>query len=290
MPDKKLPGWLNFLLIGAAFGGLLWLERKRPLRQTVESKLTRGSRNLAMAALAGIAVQFAERPVTVPLASLVERRRLGLLKLVHLPRRVEVPLAVLLMDYTLYYWHVLTHRLSWLWRFHLAHHVDLDLDVTTALRFHFGELMLSVVWRAGQILIIGVSPYSMSVWQTVLLLSVMFHHSNIRLPIGVEKQLSRFITTPRLHGIHHSIVEEETNSNWSSGLTLWDWLHGTLKLKVRQNEIAIGVPAYQAPEEVTLPRVIELPFTNQRPTWQLADGRQPQRTSSGKLCFQARND
>ncbi|MPZ76456.1 MAG: hypothetical protein GEU77_08020 [Deltaproteobacteria bacterium] len=83
---------------------------------------------------------------------------------------LEVPLAVLLLDYTLYLWHVLMHRLTWLWRFHLPHHVDLDLDASTALRFHFSELVVSVVWRAGQVTLIGVSPLSLSVWQTLLML------------------------------------------------------------------------------------------------------------------------
>jgi sterol desaturase/sphingolipid hydroxylase (fatty acid hydroxylase superfamily) len=278
---KKVPGWLSGLLAAAAFGGLMWLERRRPLRDPVESKLARGGRNLAIAALAGAVLQVAEQPVIKPLTSLVERRRWGLLKLFRLPGWVEVPLAVALMDYTLYLWHVLAHRAPWLWRFHVAHHVDLDLDVTTALRFHFGELVLSVPWRAGQVLIIGVTPLSLSVWQTALFLSVMFHHSNVMLPVEAERHLSRLIVTPRMHGIHHSIMEEETNSNWSSGLTLWDRLHGTLKLDVHQGEIAIGVPAYRAPDEVTLPRIIELPFIEQRPTWQLPGDGQPERESSG---------
>jgi sterol desaturase/sphingolipid hydroxylase (fatty acid hydroxylase superfamily) len=96
-----------------------------------------------------------------------------------LPVWLEVPLAVLLMDYTLYLWHVLMHRLNWLWRFHLPHHVDLDLDASTALRFHFSDLVISIAWRAGQVTLIGVSPLSLSVWQTLLLLSILFHHSNV---------------------------------------------------------------------------------------------------------------
>lgn len=269
MKDKKVTGWLSGLLIGAAFGALMWLERRRPLRQPVESKIKRGGRNMAMAALGGMALQITEQPVASRLTSLVERRKWGLLKILRLPSWLEVLLAVALMDYTMYLWHVLAHRASWLWRFHIVHHADLDLDVTTAMRFHFGELALSVFWRAGQIVVIGVSPVSLSIWQTALLLSVMFHHSNIRLPVEAERWLSRFIVTPRLHGIHHSIVEEETDSNWSSGLTIWDRLHKTLRLSAAQEDITIGVPAYRQSQEVSLPRIIKLPFVEQRPAWQL---------------------
>jgi sterol desaturase/sphingolipid hydroxylase (fatty acid hydroxylase superfamily) len=166
------------------------------------------------------------------------------------------------------------HRLPLLWRFHIVHHVDLDLDASTALRFHAGELAIATGWRVAQVMFIGVSALSLSVWQTFLLLSVLFHHSNIRLPVEVERQLNRVLVTPRMHGIHHSIVEDETNANWSSGLTLWDWLHGTLRLNIPQDWITIGVPAYRAPEEVGLGEILKLPFVKQRPTWVLpGDGR-----------------
>jgi len=247
------------------------------LRRTVESKHRRSGRNLAIAALGAAALQIAERPLIEPLARLVDQRKWGLLKLVSIPSWLEVALAVILLDYTLYVWHVLTHRIPFLWRFHVAHHVDLDLDATTALRFHFAELVLSVPWRAGQIVMIGVSPQALSLWQTSLFLSILFHHSNVELPARVERVLNRLIVTPRMHGIHHSMVKEETNSNWSSGLAIWDWLHGTLRLDVPQDKITIGVPAYREPEEVTLWKMLKLPFTEQRPTWELPEGEFPAR-------------
>nr|MBA2647655.1 sterol desaturase family protein [Pyrinomonadaceae bacterium] len=174
--------------------------------------------------------------------------------------------------YTLYVWHVLTHRVPFLWRFHVAHHVDLDMDATTALRFHFAELAVSVAWRAGQVVVIGVSPLSFSVWQTALFLSIMFHHSNVRLPLGFERRLNKLIVTPRMHGIHHSTIRAETDANWSSGLTVWDWLHGTLRLNVPQQEIIIGVPAYREPEDVAFGDVLAMPFHSQRSTWRFPDG------------------
>lgn len=279
MKSRKVPTWISAPLILGAFGLLVWLERRRPLRQSVEPKLTRESRNLAVAGISAVALQLTERPLIEKLTALVERRRWGLLKLSRLPVWLEVALAVVLMDYTLYLWHVLTHRLPFLWRFHVAHHVDLDLDASTALRFHFAELVLSVPFRAAQVLVLGTAPLSFSVWQNFLFLSIMFHHSNVRLPLEVERKLNKLVVTPRMHGIHHSIVREETDSNWSSGLTVWDWLHGTLRLGVPQGEVIIGVPAYREPEEVELMRVLAMPFGEQRETWRFPGGGRPVRTS-----------
>jgi sterol desaturase/sphingolipid hydroxylase (fatty acid hydroxylase superfamily) len=275
--ERKVSAWVSAPLVVGAFGLLAWLERRRPLRRAVEPKRTREARNVAFAAVSAAALRVTEKPAADALTALVERRRWGLLKLVRLPAWLEVALACVLLDYTLYLWHVLAHRVPALWRFHLVHHVDLDLDASTALRFHFSELVLSVPWRAGQILLIGVSPLSLSVWQTFLFLSILFHHSNVELPVELERRLNRLVVTPRMHGIHHSVIKEETNSNWSSGLTVWDRLHGTLRLDVPQDEIVIGVPAYRDPEEIGLVEILELPFGEERPTWQLPGGGTPAR-------------
>ncbi|HEX8292691.1 MAG TPA: sterol desaturase family protein [Pyrinomonadaceae bacterium] len=278
----KLPSWLSGALALCAFGALAWLERRRPLRAGRESKPARAGRNLAFAAAGAAALRLTEAPLARRLTALVERRRWGLLKLASLPAWLEVAAAVVLLDYTLYLWHVLTHRVPRLWRYHVVHHIDLDLDATTALRFHFAELVISVPWRAAQIIVVGVSPLSLSVWQTLLMLSVLFHHSNVRLPVGFERRLSLLFVTPRMHGIHHSAVREETDSNWSSGLTLWDRLHGTLRLDVPQGEIDIGVPAYRDPHEIRLLSMLALPFGEQRPTWRpRGTGPEPRREHPG---------
>lgn len=279
MRERRVPDWISVPLVVGAFGLLAWAERRRALRRAVESKPRREGRNLALAAVGALAVRWTERPVVERLTVMVEQRGWGLLKRVRLPVWMEVALAVVLLDYTLYVWHVLTHRVPFLWRFHVVHHVDLDLDASTAVRFHFAELVISVPWRAAQVLALGVSPLSFSVWQLFLFLSIMFHHSNVGLPIGIERRLNRIIVTPRMHGIHHSIVREETNSNWSSGFVLWDWLHGTLLLNVPQDEIDIGVAAYREPREIELPKILSLPFREERATtwWLLPEDGQPAR-------------
>ncbi len=260
------------LLVGV---GVVWLERRRPLRSRRERSLPHTGRNLAVAGLSAAAVHLIEAPVVLPLASWTARRRWGLLHLAPTPAWLRDVLAVALLDYTLYCWHIVTHRVPALWRVHLVHHVDRDLDASTGLRFHFAEIASSVPWRAAQVALIGVSPRALTWWQTLTLASILFHHSNARLPLRLERVLSRVVVTPRMHGIHHSMNGEEANGNYSSGLALWDWLHGTIRLNVPQQTIEIGVPSYRAAHEVTLGPILVLPITHDRESWKFEDGTAP---------------
>jgi sterol desaturase/sphingolipid hydroxylase (fatty acid hydroxylase superfamily) len=147
------------------------------------------------------------------------------------------------------------------------------MDASTALRFHFGELALSVPVRALQMILIGVDSPTLWLWQTILFASLLFHHSNVRLPLRFERLLVRLIVTPRMHGIHHSDRRGETNSNWSSLLSAWDFLHRTMRFDVPQERIVIGVPAYHDPRDVTLGKVLLLPFRSQRDDWNATNDR-----------------
>jgi len=248
---------------------LTWLERRRPLRVEVEPKTVRISRNLSVAALAALTVQAIEIPLVRPVAIAVEHRGWGVTGALPVPRWLAVVTALLLLDYTLYVWHVLTHRVPWLWRMHVVHHVGRDLYASTALRFHAAEIAASVPWRAAQIVAIGVSPDVLVLWQSCVLGAILFHHANLRLPPALDRALSWVVVTPRMHGIHHSAVRAHTDSNWSSGLAVWDRLHGTFRDDVPQEAITIGVPAYSRPGDVTLLTIVALPFVRQRPSWEL---------------------
>ncbi|MCW5980918.1 MAG: sterol desaturase family protein [Bryobacteraceae bacterium] len=277
--NRNLPAWLTtslFLIAGAC---IILLEHKRPLRKHREPKLRRAARNAAVAAVAAIAVRWADAPVTGLLMNRAERRGWGLFRRRRLPLWLEVVAASLALDYSIYLWHVLLHRVPLLWRFHVVHHSDLDLDVSTAIRFHFGELLFSIPLRALQIAALGPSRFTFSLWQTCFGLCVFFHHSEIELPASLERRLAPFLVTPRMHGIHHSIVQRETDSNWSSGLSIWDRLHGTLRLNVPQQAVTIGVPAYREPEQVAAAALIAMPFQHQPPAWEFPDGGSPQRES-----------
>jgi sterol desaturase/sphingolipid hydroxylase (fatty acid hydroxylase superfamily) len=270
--QRRLPGWLTTTLALGAFLLLDWLERRRPLRAHTQPKRSRQIRNLVLSSPGAVAMQLAEAPLVL---YLTHRSQWGLLKRRRLPLPVEIAIVLLLMDYSYYFWHILLHRIPLLWRFHLVHHVDLNMDASTALRFHLGEILVTLPFRAAQVVLIGLTPLTYSIWQIVFLLNILFHHSDVELPLEWERRLNRILVTPRMHGIHHSIVRRETESNWSSGLSLWDRLHGTLQLNVPQREITIGVPAWQDPESVTLARSFLLPFGPLPPVWTLPDGSEP---------------
>ena len=250
-------GWVAF---GVALGALFVAERRRPLRRQAEPGAARVGRNLAIGLLAGATTAASEFPIVAPVQALAERGRIGLLRWIPLPRALRVVLGFLLLDYTLYLWHRANHHAPLLWRFHAVHHVDLDLDTTTGLRFHFGELAMAAAFRAAQVLLLGVDRETLRLWQRMLVISVVFHHSNLELPIDVEQRLNAIIVTPRMHGIHHSTREDETDTNYSSLLSCWDRWHGSLKLDVPQETVTIGVPGFSRPEDVTLERSLLLPF------------------------------
>jgi len=256
---KELPAWLGGAIVAGVGVCLAGLEFFRALRrERREPRAVHHARNLAIACGAMLAMQCVEKPFAMRLAGRVERLELGLVPKLARSCMARLLLSVILLDYGLYVWHVLTHKVPVLWRFHLVHHVDLDLDASTAVRFHFGEMLLSVPWRLAQILVVGASPGAVSVWQTLLRCSILFHHSNVRLPLSLERLLSYVIMTPRLHSTHHEARIENTNSNWSSGLSIWDLMHGTYKWQPAQ--APIGVPAFQQVADVALPRCILLPF------------------------------
>jgi sterol desaturase/sphingolipid hydroxylase (fatty acid hydroxylase superfamily) len=199
---------------------------------------------------------------------MVRQRGWGLVTRLKLPVWVEVVSAVVLLDYTLYIWHVLTHKVPLLARFHRVHHADLDMDASTALRFHFGEMILSVPWRAAQVVAVGAAPLSLSTWQTLTTMAILFHHSNWRLPYGIERWLCRLIVTPRTHGIHHSIIMEETDANWSTIFSFPDYLHRTTRLNVPQEKLILGLPVIHSENALTFGKLIAMPITAGHPAAQ----------------------
>jgi sterol desaturase/sphingolipid hydroxylase (fatty acid hydroxylase superfamily) len=229
---------LTPLVTLASFATLAWLEKKRPLRTPVDDRRSRFIRNAATGAASAIVTTMLQHLIV----DRAKRTRVGLLHRVEMPRAVKTIAGVVLLDYTLWWWHWMNHRIDFFWQFHRIHHLDRDLDVLTGIRFDTGEMAFSSFFRAAQVVILGVDDEALRIWQRVLLVSILFHHSNVRLPASVDRELANVVVTPRMHGIHHSDREELANTNYSSLLTLWDRLHGTMKLDVAQSDIVIGVP------------------------------------------------
>ncbi|HYV40968.1 MAG TPA: sterol desaturase family protein [Thermoanaerobaculia bacterium] len=259
--------WGGAAATAIAFLVLLFFETRSPLRRQRESKPRRVARNLTAGGISLAVVTILQTPFLVPAAKWGEQRHFGVLNLMHLSRPVQIGLAIVLLDYTLWIWHRINHVVPFFWRFHLVHHVDRDMDASTAFRFHFGEQALSVGYRIGQIVLLGVDPVSLWIWQGLLAVSVVFHHSNTRLPVALEHALVKVIVTPRMHGIHHSNYRNEANGNWASLFSAWDYLHGTVLLGVPQDAVEIGVPAYGREQDVTLGKILLMPFVKQKEDW-----------------------
>ncbi|MCJ8167179.1 sterol desaturase family protein [Pontibacter sp. E15-1] len=263
-------------LLGVAAAALFVLESRRKLRQRTRPKLTRLFENGGVAAAALPALRLVLLPGMYAVAQRANRHRFGLLPRLGLPKWARYAAGFLLLDYTNYLWHVLLHKSDLLWRFHNVHHIDLDLDLSTAWRFHIGENIASLPYRGAAVVLIGVPAPLVLFYEVIFEGCTAFHHTNLRLPFHVERQLCRVMVTPRMHGIHHSIVAQETNSNFSVIFSWWDRLHRSLRLNVPQQEITIGTPAYRDPKEQTVKQLFLLPFAQPRP-WQLPDGTVPER-------------
>ncbi len=267
---------MNPIYAGIAIAGLFVLlfilERRFPLRVPQHAALRRLVVNLSVTALA-IGTAFALVRLTVETGSQeAERLHFGLLQWIDLPPALAFIGGVLLLDLTFYFWHMANHRVPLLWRFHLVHHIDPDLDVSTAFRFHYGEVALSAAFRITQILLIGPPPLIIAVYELMFQANTLFHHSNVRLPIRLERILNHVLVTPRMHGIHHSEIQRENRSNFSVVFVWWDRLHRTLRLNVPQQRIVIGIPAYESGADNAPGAVLMLPFRRQRSAWRRPDG------------------
>lgn len=241
------------------------LETKLQLRKRVQSRWKRILINFIVSIPAFALLRILFIPTMVWLAVKNEGWHFGLTYLLDVPVWLKAAIVFLLLDYSNYIWHILLHKLPFLWRFHLVHHTDLDLDVTTAFRFHFGEMIGSVFFRGAAVLLTGAPMTLVLIYEIIFEAATQFHHSNTKLPFHFEKLLNKLIVTPRMHGIHHSMVKRETDSNYSIIFSFWDRIHKTVRLNIHQNEIVTGVPAYADEKELTIGNLLKLPFTAIRP-------------------------
>ncbi len=234
----------NWMILGIAsiFAVLFLLERFVPLREPTRSLWTRLCVNLVVGGLALTVAAWLVRPLASAVLS-KDPSEIGILGLLPGLAWTKPILGFLLLDLAFYYWHWLNHRVGVLWRFHNVHHIDPDLDVSTAFRFHFGEMALSAIFRVLQVTLIGVSAGTYLAYEFAFTANTVFHHSNVQIPLRLERWINLVLVTPRMHGIHHSQIKDETNSNFSTVLPWWDWLHRSLRLNVPQDQIKIGVPA-----------------------------------------------
>ncbi len=240
----------------------LW-ELLAPRRALTVAKSVRWTNNLALVALNTIALRVAFPVAATGLALHATDQGWGLLQQVTLPETLRVVAGVVVLDLAIYFQHVLFHAVPTLWRLHRVHHADLDFDVTTGARFHPIEIFLSMAIKFAVILALGPPALAVLIFEVVLNAASMFNHSNVRIPSAIERVIRSFIVTPDMHRVHHSVLPNETNSNFGFNLSVWDRLFGTYCAQPAKGhtEMTIGLKGFRDPREVDrLAGMLWLPF------------------------------
>lgn len=241
----------------------LW-ELRAPRRVLTQSKSARWFNNIALVVLNTVLLRIVFPTAAVGMAAHAAEQQWGLFN----QHAVSAPLAVLasivIMDAAIYLQHVMFHAVPLFWRLHRVHHADLDFDVTTGSRFHPVEILLSMTIKFAVILLLGPPLLAVVVFEILLNAMAMFNHSNVRMPPALDAVLRLFVVTPDMHRVHHSQLDDETNSNFGFNLSLWDRLFGTYKAQPLYGHtgMVIGIDSYRDPAHcVQLPGLLLLPFT-----------------------------
>jgi sterol desaturase/sphingolipid hydroxylase (fatty acid hydroxylase superfamily) len=240
----------------------LW-EVLAPRRELTVSKAVRWASNLGIVALNTLLLRLVFPTAAVGAALMAEERAWGLLNQVDLPHWLAVVAAVMVLDLAIYLQHVMFHAVPALWRLHRVHHADLDFDLTTGARFHPIEIGLSMLIKLAVVVLLGAPALAVLVFEVLLNATAIFNHSNVRLPAGVDRILRWVVVTPDMHRVHHSVEDDETNSNFGFNLPWWDRLLGTYRAQPRAGHegMTIGIRTYRDPKLCAwLPGMLVLPF------------------------------
>jgi sterol desaturase/sphingolipid hydroxylase (fatty acid hydroxylase superfamily) len=247
------------------FGILVFMatwELIAPRRPLTTSKASRWLSNLGIVALDTLVVRLILSTQAVGMALFVESHGWGLLNNVILPPWMKIILGVLGLDLVIYLQHAMFHALPLFWRLHRMHHTDLDYDVTTGIRFHPLEILLSMGIKMAAVALLGPSAVAVILFEVLLNATSMFNHGNVRLPKGIDRVLRLLVVTPEMHRVHHSVVIKEFNSNFGFNFPWWDRLMGTYQAQpMRGHEgMTIGLSQYRDPRRLTLPWLLIQPF------------------------------
>jgi len=240
------------------------LEGAIPMFEGRSRRVRHGLANLALGVGNAAITSFVFAGATLLVTEAARERSFGLLHLLTPPAAVRLALAVVVLDLWQYVWHRLNHRVPFLWRFHTVHHTDRDMDATTALRFHTGEIVLSSTARLAVLPLLGLTVQEVLLYETILLPIILFHHSNVRVPNSFDRLLRWLIVTPWMHWVHHSDYRPETDSNYSSVFSVWDRLFGSFRLRSDPGEITLGLEDVERDEWTTLQGMLATPFRRRR--------------------------
>jgi sterol desaturase/sphingolipid hydroxylase (fatty acid hydroxylase superfamily) len=250
----------------AAFIGLFVLfafaEFRSPLSQRKTSRPLQWFTNLALAIINSLLLKLLMPILAVGVAVYAKEHQLGLFNLIQLPDAMSFILALLLLDLIIYCQHVLFHNVPLLWRLHRMHHTEIGLDVSSALRFHPIEILLSMFIKMAFVLILGAPVAAVIVFEILLNGLAMFNHSNLKLPKKVDRLLRKIVVTPEVHWIHHSPIVKETNSNYGFNLIIWDKVFATYisQPSVEHSKMQQGLPQFGLQKSLTFSELLLLPF------------------------------
>lgn len=256
------------------FGLMAAWEITASRRLLNDSKVRRWFSNLAIVVINTLVVRVVFSTTAVSVAFLTEEKGWGLLNAVDWPVGLTFLAAVVALDFVLYLQHVMFHAVPFLWRFHMMHHADLDVDVTTGARFHPVEIIFSFIIKMAAIVLLGPPAQAVLIFEVFLNATAMFNHSNIRMPRSLDHALRWIVVTPDMHRIHHSVIRGETNSNFGFNIPWWDRLLGTYRPDPRlgHEKMVLGLEQFRDPTRLGLWGMLVLPFTGETGTYPMNRG------------------
>lgn len=255
--DQLRLGFFAVILIIMAF-----LEFILPRRNVKADRLLRWTSNIGIVILDSIIVRIVLPTTTIAVALYAENMNYGLFNFLSFHGFLAIVISVLLLDLLIYGQHVIFHKIHWLWRFHRMHHSDTHIDVTTGIRFHPVEILMSLIIKFAAILLFGIPAIAVLIFEIILNATAMITHSNLNLPLWLDKLLRRIFVTPDMHRIHHSVHRNETDSNYGFNLSVWDRLFGTYIEQPRDTheKMLIGIDKFRDQRDQFLDKLLTQPF------------------------------
>ena len=249
-------------VLAIAVLAFLWcLETWLPLYcERHGNRLKHAGRNIVIALFNTTVIALMLYGIMAVVALWNYNQKIGLLNLLDLPPTIETGIALLLFDGWMYLWHRANHKIPFLWRFHRMHHSDREMDVTSATRFHTGELIFSSILRLGVIPLLGLELWQLVLYEVMLLPVIQFHHSNVNLPERWDRLLRAIIVSPNMHRVHHSRIQHETDSNYSSVFSFWDRLACTFRRREDVGAIEFGLLEFDDLKWQTILGMLRTPF------------------------------
>jgi sterol desaturase/sphingolipid hydroxylase (fatty acid hydroxylase superfamily) len=253
---------IRLLAFASVLAALVAWELLMPRRPQHLGRTTRWPSNLGIVVLDTLLVRLLFPVTAVGLALICEARGWGLFQIMRLSAWATFPLAIMALDLAIYLQHVMFHAVPALWRLHRMHHADQEFDVTTGLRFHPIEILLSMGIKLGVVAALGTPAIAVLIFEVLLNATSMFSHSNVRIPLRLDRVLRWMVVTPDMHRVHHSVVVRETNSNFGFNLPWWDRLFGTYRgqPEAGHDGMTIGIRQFREPAEQRLDKMLTQPF------------------------------